>query len=75
MTMIQLSLIAIDLIAAAILTFGLYYRRHHRRDLLVAFLGVNVGVLAVTIVRSRSTRTIDSDRTSDAAIRPRRRLA
>ncbi len=54
MTMIQLSLIAIDLIAAAILTFGLYYRRHHRRDLLVAFLGVNVGVLAVTIVLAGS---------------------
>ena len=54
MTMIQLSFIAIDLIAAAILTFGLYYRRHHRRDLLVAFLGVNVGVLAVTIVLAGS---------------------
>ena len=50
----DISLIAIDLIAAAILTFGLYYRRHHRRDLLVAFLGVNVGVLAVTIVLAGS---------------------
>ena len=54
MTMIQMSLIDIDLIAAAILIFGLYYRRHHRRDLLVAFLAVNVGVLAVTIVLAGS---------------------
>lgn len=36
-----------DAIAVSILTFGLYFRRHRRRDLVVAFLGVNVGVLAV----------------------------
>lgn len=47
-----LILIAVDLIAAAILTFGIYYRRHRRRDLVVAFLGVNVGVLAVATVLS-----------------------
>lgn len=45
-----LILIAVDLVAAVILTFGLYYPRHRRRDLVVAFLGVNVGVLAVTVV-------------------------
>lgn len=45
-----LILIAVDLVAAVILTFGLYYPRHRRRDLVVAFLGVNVGVLAVTLV-------------------------
>ena len=45
-------LIGIDLVAATILSFGLYYRRHHRRDLLVAFLGVNVGVLAVAAILS-----------------------
>ncbi|HMQ67303.1 MAG TPA: DUF4956 domain-containing protein [Arachnia sp.] len=55
MTTIQLALIGIDLVAAAILTFALYYRRHHRRDLLVAFLGVNVGVLAVTSVLATSS--------------------
>lgn len=45
--MTQLSLAAMDLLAACLLTFGLYFRRHRRRDLVVAYLGVNVGVLAV----------------------------
>ena len=47
---VTLQLIGLDLLAASALTFALYYRRHHRRDLVVAFLGVNVGVLAVAIV-------------------------
>lgn len=50
MTTTSAILIGVDLIAAALLTFGLYYRRHRRRDLVVAFLGVNVGVLAVGAV-------------------------
>ncbi|MFT3889887.1 MAG: DUF4956 domain-containing protein [Arachnia sp.] len=55
MTTIQLALIGLDLAAVAVLAFALYYRRHHRRDLLVAFLGVNVGVLAVTTVLATSS--------------------
>ena len=43
-------MIAIDLVAIALLTFAAYFPRHHRRDLVVAFLGVNVGVLAVSMV-------------------------
>lgn len=50
MTLTTLLLIAIDIVAALVLSLGLYYRRHHRRDLVVAFLGVNVGVLAVAAV-------------------------
>ena len=50
MTIASISLIAIDLAAALILSLGLYYRRHRRRDLVVAFLGVNVGVMAVATV-------------------------
>jgi len=42
-----LILLAIDLAAIVLLTFAVYYPRHRRRDLLVAFLGVNVGVFAV----------------------------
>ncbi|MCS5736266.1 DUF4956 domain-containing protein [Herbiconiux daphne] len=53
--MSQAILVAIDLVAIGILTFGLYFRRHHRRDLVVAFLGVNVGVLAVSMVLGSST--------------------
>jgi hypothetical protein len=49
-----LLLIGIDLAAAAILSLAIYYRRHRRRDLVVAFLGVNVGVLAVTTVLGSS---------------------
>ncbi|MBW8171826.1 DUF4956 domain-containing protein [Ornithinimicrobium sp. Arc0846-15] len=47
-------LIAIDLVAVSILTFGLYFPRHRRRDLVVAFLGVNVGVLAVATMLGSS---------------------
>lgn len=50
MTVTSLSLIALDLVAAVVLVFALFFPRHHRRDLVVAFLGVNVGVLAVTTV-------------------------
>jgi Ca2+/Na+ antiporter len=47
--------IAIDLAAIAILAFGMYFPRHHRRDLVTAFLGVNIGVLAVSLTLGSST--------------------
>jgi len=43
-----LTYIAMDLVAILVLVFGLYLPRHNRRDLVVAFLGVNVGVMAVS---------------------------
>ena len=43
----QLLLYGIDVVAVGVLVFGLYFPRHRRRDLVVAYLGVNVGVLAV----------------------------
>ncbi len=52
MTTNGLIIAGIDLVAATILALGLYYPRHRRRDLVVAFIGVNVGVLAVTSVLS-----------------------
>ena len=48
-------LFAADLVAIAVLTSALYFPRHRRRDLVVAFLGVNVGVLAVAGALSTST--------------------
>lgn len=48
-------MILIDLLAVSILVFGIYHPRHHRPDLVVAFLGVNVGVLAVSEVLGSST--------------------
>lgn len=40
-------LFAIDLAAIAVIVFALYFPRHRRRDMVVAYLVVNVGVLAV----------------------------
>ena len=50
--MSQLALFAIDWLAVGLLAFGLYFPRHRRRDLVVAFLCVNIGVLAVSSVLS-----------------------
>ena len=47
--MTTLELIALDLVAIVALTFGLYFPRHRRRGLVVAFLTVNVAVVAVTV--------------------------
>jgi Ca2+/Na+ antiporter len=52
--MVSAVMIAIDLFAISIMTFGMYFPRHRRRDLVVAFLGVNVGVLAVATVLGSS---------------------
>jgi hypothetical protein len=45
--MTQVYTVALDLVAITILAFGLYFPRHRRRDLIVSYLGVNVGVLGV----------------------------
>jgi hypothetical protein len=42
------ALFATDIAAVLVLVFGLYFPRHRRRDLVVAFLGINIAVLAVT---------------------------
>lgn len=52
--MTQFLLYAVDLVAVTLLTFALYFPRHRRRDLVVAYLGVNVGVLAVSAMLSAS---------------------
>lgn len=46
---------AVDLVAITILVFGLFLPRHRRPELVVAFLTVNIGVLAVTAALSNST--------------------
>lgn len=45
--MSQPGLLIADALAILILIFLLYVPRHHRRDMVVAFLGINVGVLAI----------------------------
>jgi sensor histidine kinase YesM len=53
-TMLQATIILIDLLFISLLTFGMYFPRHRRRDLVVAYLVVNVGVLAVAQVLATS---------------------
>lgn len=53
--MSTLALLAADAVAIGIMVFALYFPRHRRRDLVVAYLGVNVGVFAVASVLSSST--------------------
>ena len=54
MTLAPLASIGVDLISLTTLVGGLYVRRHSRKDLLAAYVGVNVGVLAVTLLLATS---------------------
>lgn len=44
--------IATDLVSITVLAYVLYFRRHRRRDLLLSYIALNVGVLAVTVALS-----------------------
>ena len=47
--------IVIDLVAIAVLTFGIYFPRYQRREMVLAYLGLNVGVLTVAVALSQTT--------------------
>lgn len=51
--MFSLAIYAFDLVAIAVLSYGLYFRRHGRRDMPLAFVALNVGVLTLATVLSR----------------------
>lgn len=51
------AMIGTDLVAVSVLVFALYFPRHGRRDMVVALLGINIGVLSVATVLSGSTVT------------------
>jgi len=53
MSLAQLFLL--DLVAVVVLVFAVYFPRHRRRDMIVALLGINVGVLGVTQALSSTT--------------------
>ena len=55
MTLASIAAIGADLIALIALVGGLYVRRHSRKDLMAAYIGVNVGVLAVTLLLATSS--------------------
>ena len=44
-----------DIVAIAILAYGIYFRRYYRRDLLLAYFSLNVGVFAVVLLLADST--------------------
>lgn len=50
-------LVLADVVAIAILA-AVYFTRHRRRDLLTAFVAVNIGVLAVTVALAGSSATL-----------------
>ena len=49
------AMFAADLVAIVLLVFALFLPRHGRRDLVAAYLGVNVGVMAVASALATST--------------------
>lgn len=53
--MSQYAMLAADVVAVLVLTFALFVPRHGRRELVVAFLGVNIGVVAVTAALGSGT--------------------
>ncbi len=55
MSLTTLTYIAADLIALIVLVGALYAPRHSRKDLMAAYIGVNVGVLAVTLLLSTAS--------------------
>ncbi len=48
------ALIAADLVAITALVFGLYFPRYQRKDMVVAILSLNIGVMAVATALSAS---------------------
>jgi Domain of unknown function (DUF4956) len=51
----RVAIAGIDLIAIGVLCFGLYFPRNRRRDMVLAYLGLNVGVMAVAVGLSNNT--------------------
>lgn len=45
-----LTMLGVNLVAIAILVLGVYFPRHHRTDLVVAFFAVNMGVFGAATV-------------------------
>ncbi|PVG84043.1 DUF4956 domain-containing protein [Nocardioides gansuensis] len=39
-----------DVVLVSVMVLGVYFRRHRRRDMLLAYFSLNVGVMAVTLV-------------------------
>jgi hypothetical protein len=56
--MSEFALLGAEVVAVTVLVLGLYFPRHRRRDLVVAYFSVNIGVLAVAdALRTSNTGT------------------
>ncbi len=49
--------LALDAVAVLLIAFALYFPRHRRRDMVLAIVTINVGVVAVTTVLERAEVT------------------
>jgi hypothetical protein len=47
--------ITLDLVAITVLAYGIYFRRHRRRDMVLAYLALNVGIMAVSTALANAT--------------------
>ena len=61
--------LGIDLVAIVLLAFGIYFQRYRRREVMVAMIGLNVAVVAVSAAlasKSCSSRSGDDRAIADA---------
>jgi len=56
--MTLLPMFLLDIVAIVVMTFGLYFPRHRRKDMVVAYLGINLGLLGITSALSANGITI-----------------
>ena len=54
----MLAAIGADVLAIVVLAYVVYYRRYFRRDLVLAYVALNVGVLSVTSLLSSSSASV-----------------
>lgn len=47
--MSDLTIVAFDIVAIIVLSYGIYFRRHRRKDMLLAYVGLNIGVMVLTM--------------------------
>jgi len=47
--------LAIDIVAITVVAYAIYFRRYFRRDLLLAYFALNIGIFAVTALLAEST--------------------
>jgi hypothetical protein len=50
--------VAADILGITVLAYAIYYRRHFRRDLALAYTALNVGILSVTMLLATSSAGI-----------------